>query len=74
LLAAILSGLKANRAAPQPGLDLLGALAALVQPADAGAWIQLLAIGVVALVCGLFTAAIFAARQATADPRNSEGQ
>jgi PAT family beta-lactamase induction signal transducer AmpG len=65
LVTALLGALKAMRAAPghpaQP-FDLAPPLRALASPGGAGAWLTLAGIVVFGLVCGLFTAAVAAAR------------
>jgi PAT family beta-lactamase induction signal transducer AmpG len=64
---ATLSALKTMRAERTP-FDLGGALAALAQPTDASGLIQLAALAVIAIVAGLSTAAVSAARHgASAD-------
>ncbi|HEX9670543.1 MAG TPA: MFS transporter [Thermoanaerobaculia bacterium] len=62
LITASLAALRAFKDAPELGLDLLVPLTALLRPAASGDWLSLLGIIVFGLVCGLFTAAIVAAR------------
>ncbi|HEY0782283.1 MAG TPA: hypothetical protein VGE98_07510, partial [Thermoanaerobaculia bacterium] len=62
---ALLSALKAMRPAagqPRKPFDLLQPLADLATPHDLTGWVTLAGILVFALVCGLFTAAVAAAR------------
>jgi PAT family beta-lactamase induction signal transducer AmpG len=73
LLVAVLAALKAMRNAPAEGFDLAAALAALLQPSGAGDWVQLLALALAGLACGLFTAAVFAARHGMGAPLETEG-
>ena len=69
LCLASIAALKAIRATPGTPFDLGGALAALVQPADPGGWLQLTGLVVFASFVGLCTAGASAARQsAGADP------
>jgi PAT family beta-lactamase induction signal transducer AmpG len=57
-----LGAVKAARGALGRGVDPLAGLGALVAPADLGGWLQLAGLLVFALVAGLATAAVFAAR------------
>jgi PAT family beta-lactamase induction signal transducer AmpG len=66
LVAALLGALKAMRStAGHPGrpFDLAPSLAALAAPQGAGDWLTLAGIAIFALVCGLLTAAVAAARR-----------
>jgi len=62
LAAALLAALKSARSAPDGSLDLARALATLLQPADPNAWLELVAIGLLGTIAGLFAAAVAAAR------------
>jgi len=62
LLLAFLNALRALKDNPGQPFDLGGALAALLKPADTGDWITLAGLLIFGLVCGLFTAAVAAAR------------
>lgn len=62
LISAFLAALRAVKDEPDRGFDLLSPVTALFRPAASGDWLSLLGIAVFALVCGLFTAAIVAAR------------
>jgi PAT family beta-lactamase induction signal transducer AmpG len=62
LAMATLSALHATRADTESGFDLPGRLAGLLRPADLTAWLMLLGAMVFGVVCGLLTAAVFAAR------------
>jgi PAT family beta-lactamase induction signal transducer AmpG len=59
---ALLSALSAARAAEGPGFDFPAALAGLLRPGELGTWLMLLGALVFGVVCGLLTAAVFAAR------------
>ena len=61
-ITAALSALKALRDNPAAPFDFLTPLAALVRPADGGGWLTLLGLLTFGIVCGLFTAAVTAAR------------
>ena len=62
LLVATLGALKAMRSDPAAGFALGPALASVVHPQVVADWIGLGGLGLVALVCGLFSAAVAAAR------------
>jgi PAT family beta-lactamase induction signal transducer AmpG len=62
LFAATLTALEIRLANPETGFDLGGALESLMRPAEAADWIAPIGIIVVGLFCGLFTAAVTAAR------------
>jgi PAT family beta-lactamase induction signal transducer AmpG len=62
LTTALLSALKVAKETPEAPFDVLTPLVALVQPADNAGWITLAGILIFGLVCGLFTAAVVAAR------------
>ncbi|HSK76000.1 MAG TPA: MFS transporter [Thermoanaerobaculia bacterium] len=61
-ITAALSALKVLRDNPAAPFDLLTPLVALVRPADGGGWLTLLGLLTFGIVCGLFTAAVTAAR------------
>jgi MFS transporter, PAT family, beta-lactamase induction signal transducer AmpG len=61
-LTALLAALKAAKDHPGERFDLLGPLAALARPHDYGGWLTLAGLAAFGLVCGLFTAAVAAAR------------
>jgi MFS transporter, PAT family, beta-lactamase induction signal transducer AmpG len=62
LLLAFLDALRAMKDSPGTGFDLWTPLVSLVRPADNAGWISLLGVLIFAAVCGLFTAAVVAAR------------
>ena len=62
LLVAFLEALKAVKDAPGAAFDLWTPLIAFGRPQDQGGWISLVGMLIFGLVCGLFTAAITAAR------------
>ncbi len=62
LLMAFLDALKAMKDAPEVAFDMMTPLAAMVRPEDNAGWITLVGLLVFAATCGLFTAAIAAAR------------
>ncbi len=62
LIVALLDALKAMKDNPGTAFDLWTPLISLVRPADSGAWITLVGLLIFAAVCGLFTAAVVAAR------------
>jgi PAT family beta-lactamase induction signal transducer AmpG len=62
LLTATLAALKAMRAEDAQPFEIVPALAALLHPVGVTGWVQLVGIVVFGLVCGLFTAAVTAAR------------
>jgi PAT family beta-lactamase induction signal transducer AmpG len=68
LAVASLGALRAMRTRPDDGLDLSTELVALVRPVDAGGWIALAGVLASALIAGLGTAAVFAARASTPVP------
>ncbi len=59
----VLTALKTMRSGPETGFDLSAALAVLLNPVGVADWVQLLGVGAFAVIGGLFTAAIFAARR-----------
>jgi PAT family beta-lactamase induction signal transducer AmpG len=61
---ALLSALKSMRTEPGRAFDLMSPLAELVRPTGVSDWIGLSGVIACGLVFGLFTAAVFAARQA----------
>jgi PAT family beta-lactamase induction signal transducer AmpG len=61
-LMATLAAIKIMRAKPETGFDLYPQLINIFMPADHGGWIMLFSILVFAIVVGLFTAAVSAAR------------
>jgi PAT family beta-lactamase induction signal transducer AmpG len=63
---ALMSALKAMRSEPGPGFDLAAACARLLQPDDAGGWLQIAGLLTFGIISGLITAAIFAARHGEA--------
>lgn len=65
LAKAALNALRAMRAEGAGGFDLGGALDQILHPASAVAWIEPVGILVFGLVCGLFAAAIAAAKRST---------
>ncbi|HSN89376.1 MAG TPA: MFS transporter [Thermoanaerobaculia bacterium] len=62
LITAALSALKVLKDNPAAPFDLLTPLVALVRPVDGGGWLTLLGLLTFGIVCGLFTAAVTAAR------------
>ncbi|MFQ5790697.1 MAG: MFS transporter, partial [Acidobacteriota bacterium] len=58
----ILAGLKAMREPAGASFDVVSGLSALLHPTGIGDWIQLAGTAVFGTACGLFTAAVFAAR------------
>ncbi len=60
---AALAALKTMREAPESGFDLVRAFVELRDPTEITDWVQLIGIAAFAVIGGLFTAAIFAARQ-----------
>jgi len=62
---ATLSALSAARAETGAAFDFPGTLAGLLRPTDLTAWLILLGTIVAGIICGLLTAAIFAARHGT---------
>jgi PAT family beta-lactamase induction signal transducer AmpG len=62
LFAATLKALEVRMEDPAAGFNLFDALAPLMQPATAADWIAPIGIVVVGMFCGLFTAAVAAAR------------
>jgi MFS transporter, PAT family, beta-lactamase induction signal transducer AmpG len=62
LIMAILDALKVMKDTPETAFDMGTPLLSLVQPADNAGWITLIGLLVFAAVCGLFTAAVVAAR------------
>ena len=60
---ASLAALKTMREAPESGFDLVRAFVELQSPTEITDWVQLIGIAAFAVIGGLFTAAIFAARQ-----------
>jgi PAT family beta-lactamase induction signal transducer AmpG len=62
LLMASLAAVKAMRADPKVGFDFQTPLIRILTPSDQGGWITLFSILVFAIVIGLFTAAVAAAR------------
>jgi PAT family beta-lactamase induction signal transducer AmpG len=63
LSVAALAALKAMREAPEIGFDLARAFAELRNPAEITDWVELIGIAAFTLIGGLFTAAVYAARQ-----------
>ncbi len=61
-LMASVAALKTMRPGAEQGFSLSGTFQALLQPAGIADWVQLIGIAVFGIVCGLFTAAVFAAR------------
>jgi PAT family beta-lactamase induction signal transducer AmpG len=59
---ALLSALKEMKDHPEAAFDMVKPLVSLVRPEDTGGWLALIGILVFGAVCGLFTAAISAAR------------
>lgn len=75
LLLAFLEALKAMKDAPAKAFDLWTPLVTFGRPQDQGDWISLVGMLIFGLVCGLFTAAISAARHGAGqdlalDPNN----
>jgi len=62
LLLATVSALKAMRGDDGGAFDLGTAFSAFLHPAGVADWVQLVGIGVFGTICGLFTAAVVAAR------------
>ncbi|HXO22549.1 MAG TPA: MFS transporter [Thermoanaerobaculia bacterium] len=62
LVTSLLAALKAVKEHPGQPFDLLAPLAGLGHPAGSAGWLTLLGISVFGLVCGLFAAAVAAAR------------
>ncbi len=62
VLSASLEALKALRTTPEHGFDLVTPLWAMAQPADVAGWLGLVGLAAVAAICGLFVAAVAAAR------------
>ena len=63
LISALLTALRILKDEPEKSFDLVGPLRALVAPHDPGGWITLIGLLAFGAVCGLFTAAITAARR-----------
>ncbi|HYH45518.1 MAG TPA: MFS transporter, partial [Thermoanaerobaculia bacterium] len=63
LTSALLTALRILKDEPEKPFDLIGPLRALVAPQDPGGWITLIGLLAFGAVCGLFTAAITAARR-----------
>jgi len=66
LCVAAMGALKAMRSEAGLGFDLMAAFARLMQPADVGGWLQIAGLLTFAVISGLITAAIFAARHGEA--------
>ncbi len=62
LASALLSALKALRAAEPAAFDFAAPLLALLRPEDAGGWVRLAGVAVTGVVSGLLVAAVAAAR------------
>lgn len=63
---ALLAVLKAARADPDLGREVVAALAGLLRPTSAAGWLELLGIVAFGVLAGLFTAAVAAARHGAA--------
>lgn len=66
VITATMAALRALREDPEAPFDVLGPIAAYTRPAEMGEWLTAIGLLVFGLVCGLLTAAIFAARHGAA--------
>lgn len=66
LFVALLAALKAMRASPAHAFDFQQAVVAVLAPASIADWVQFAGIVVFAVICGLFVAAVAAARRGAA--------
>src|SRR6185436_6300136 len=73
LTVAALDALKAMKGHPEVPFDLLASLRKLLAPADQAAWLTLVGLAVFALFCGVFTAAVAAARHGQGEGQAEEG-
>jgi PAT family beta-lactamase induction signal transducer AmpG len=68
-----LDALKAMRGKPDVAFDLLPPLQKLLAPSDQTAWVTAIGVAIFALLCGVFTAAVAAARHGEGTEIEEEG-
>jgi PAT family beta-lactamase induction signal transducer AmpG len=66
LILGLMDALKAFKESPEAGFQLVAALRDVVRPADLGGWLTLLGVAAFAVIVGLMTAAVVAARHGAA--------